>query len=143
MDTCVLWCTSTLVEEVTLKRHWWQPAEGFTLLEVMVALALIAVALVAFLHSQHRSIALLNESVNMTTATLLAQNRMIVLEHHEGLQLVEQEGIFEDPQYAGFRWTERLMAIPFKDLLEAHVEVSWDDGRGRRSVALVSLVKRR
>lgn len=124
-------------------RKWCQHAEGFTLLEVMVALAVIALVLVAYVHSQNVSIALLSESANMTTATLLASNRMVALESSEMPSLDEREGVFEEDLYAAFRWKERFLATPFKDLLEAHVEVSWDDNRGRRSVELVSLLLRK
>ncbi len=124
-------------------RRWWRHAEGFTLLEVMVALAVIALILVAYLHSQNVGIALLNESANMTTATLLASNRMVALETGETPSLDEREGVFEEDLYAAFRWKERFLATPFQDLLEARVEVSWDDNRGRRSVELVSLLVRK
>lgn len=126
-----------------MKRKCWRHAEGFTLLEVMVALAIIAVTLVTYIHSQNMSIALLNESANMTTATLLAKGRMVALESGETPSLEEREGSFKEEEYASFRWKERLVASPLKDILEVHVEVSWDDNRGRRSVELVSLVVRK
>jgi general secretion pathway protein I len=118
-------------------------ADGFTLLEVMVALAIIAFAVVTYVHSQNTSVALLNESSNVTIATLLAQGRMVLLEGSELSGPVEREGTFEDPEYTAFRWKERVTSTPLPQLLEAHVEVSWDDGRGRRSVDLLNLVMRK
>ena len=113
------------------------------MLEVMVALAIIAVTLVTYIHSQNVSIALLNESANLTTATLLAKGRMVLLESGETPLLDEREGTFEEEGSMAFRWKERMVATPLKDILEAHVEVSWDDNRGRRSVELVTLVVRK
>jgi general secretion pathway protein I len=122
---------------------WCNSADGFTLLEVMVALVIIAFAVVTYVHSQNTSVALLNESANVTAATLLAQGRMVVLEGGDIPGTREREGTFEDPEYASFRWKERVVAAPLPNIFEAHVEVSWNDGRGQRSVELISLVIRK
>jgi general secretion pathway protein I len=119
---------------------WGKNADGFTLLEVMVALSIIAFAVVTYVHSQNTSVVLLNEASNVTVATLLAQGRMVVLEGSDISGPVEREGIFDDPEYMSFRWKERVVSTPLPNMLEAHVEVSWDDGRGRRTVDLLSLV---
>jgi general secretion pathway protein I len=119
---------------------WGKNADGFTLLEVMVALSIIAFAVVTYVHSQNTSVVLLNEASNVTVATLLAQGRMVVLEGSDISGPVEREGIFDDPEYRSFRWKERVVSTPLPNMLEAHVEVSWDDGRGRRTVDLLSLV---
>ncbi|MBI3327787.1 MAG: type II secretion system minor pseudopilin GspI [Nitrospinae bacterium] len=126
-----------------MKRKWQRQADGFTLLEVMVALAIISFALLTYLHTQNLSIALHNESANMTTATLLAKSRMVALESNQAPEQGEREGTFEDAQYAAFRWKERVEPTLFEVVLEAHVEVTWDDNRGRRSVELISLVVQR
>jgi hypothetical protein len=109
----------------------------------MVALAIIAFTVVTYVHSQNTSIALLTESTNLTMATLLAQGRMIILEGGDIPGPLEREGIFEDAQYASFRWKERIVSTPLPNILEAHVEVSWDDNRGLRSVELISIVVRK
>jgi len=106
----------------------------------MVALAIIAFAVVTYVHSQNTSVVLLNESSNVTVATLLAQGRMVVLEGSDISGPVEREGTFDDPESTSFRWKERVVSTPLPNILEAHVEVSWDDGRGRRAVDLLSLV---
>jgi type II secretion system protein I len=113
------------------------------LLEVMVALAIIAFAVVTYVHSQNMSVALLNESTNMTVATLLAQGRMVVLESSDISGSLEREGIFEESEYAAFRWKERVTSTPLPNIFEVHVEVSWDDNRGRRSVELINLTIRK
>jgi len=125
-----------------VKSSWWRRAEGFTLLEVMVALAIIALTLVTYLHSQHLSTALLNESANMTTATLLAKSRMVALERGGVPTVEEREGTFEEEEYAAFRWKERVVPTLFTEILEVQVEVSWDDNRGRRAVTLANLLIR-
>jgi hypothetical protein len=109
----------------------------------MVALAILAFAVVTYLQAQNMSVALLNDSANMTLATLLAKNRMVALESSEISGQLEREGTFEEATYVDFRWRERVVATPLPSVLEVHVEVSWDDNRGRRSVELVNLVIRR
>ena len=123
-----------------MNSKWYKHAEGFTLLEVMVALSIIALTLVTYVHSQNTSMAYLNESTNVTVATLLAQRRMIVLEGSNITGSLEREGLFEDTQYEHFRWKERVVSTPLPKILEAHVEVFWDDNRGPRSVELISMV---
>jgi hypothetical protein len=109
----------------------------------MVALAIISFAVVTYVHSQNTGIALLNESTNVTVATLLAQGRMVVLESSDVAGTLEREGTFDDPEYVAFRWKERVASTPLPNIFEAHVEVSWDDNRGRRSVELITLVLRK
>jgi hypothetical protein len=109
----------------------------------MVALAIIAFAVVTYVHSQNTSVVLLNESANVTVATLLAQERMVVLEGSDIAGTLEREGTFEDPEYTSFRWKERLVVTPLPNIFEAHVEVSWNDNRRQRSVELISLVIRK
>ena len=125
-----------------VKQKSFKDADGFTLLEVMVALAIIAFAVVTYVHSQNMSIALLNESTSMTVATLLAKSRMVALENSEIAGPSEREGTFEDPEHAAFRWKERIVATPFPNVFEVYVEVAWNDNRGQRSVDLVTLVVR-
>lgn len=49
---------------------------GFTLLEVMIAMAILAISLVAVYQSQSQSISMATNARFLTTASLLAQNRM-------------------------------------------------------------------
>ena len=53
---------------------------GFTLLEVMVAMAIIAIALTAVLGSQSKSLSLASEAKFSTTVALLAQSKMAEIE---------------------------------------------------------------
>jgi general secretion pathway protein I len=49
---------------------------GFTLLEVMIAMAILSITLVAVFQSQSQSISMAGSSRFLTTASLLAQSRM-------------------------------------------------------------------
>ncbi|MDQ1333402.1 MAG: ral secretion pathway protein [Thermodesulfobacteriota bacterium] len=76
---------------------------GFTLLEVMIALAVISIALMALLGSQSQGLSLGNESRFNTTASLLAQAKMAEIEAiRDQRDLASDSGYFgeEFPDYA-------------------------------------------
>lgn len=113
---------------------------GFTLLEVSVALMIVALTLVTILHTQNRSVDLLTEMANLTTATLLAQQRMALLESNGFPDLNEAEGVFEEEAYHGYRWQERVRETPFESVREIQVVIGWTEGSRERSLELVSYI---
>jgi len=62
-----------------MKEKFGKPS-GFTLLEVMIALAILALVGVAFLRAQASSVQLIDESGQISLATLLAREKMAELE---------------------------------------------------------------
>ena len=74
---------------------------GFTFLEVMVAMAIMAISLVAALGSQSQSVSLAGEARFYTTAPLLAQMKMAETEMVNSEDLVSDSGDFGDdfPDY--------------------------------------------
>ena len=77
--------------------------DGFTLLEVMVAIALIAIALMAVLGSQSQSVSLAGEARFNTTAALLAQSKMAEIESQAPEDLTADSGDF-DEDFPGYTW---------------------------------------
>ena len=75
---------------------------GFTLLEVMVAMAILAMALVGVYQLQSQSISLATESRFKTSAALLAQSKMVEFEAAATLTDHTEEGDFgqDYPQYS-------------------------------------------
>lgn len=79
---------------------------GFTLLEVMIAVAVIAIALVALLGSQARSLGRAGETTFNTIAPLLASGKLAELEG--GLLLPgDGEGDFS-PLRPDYRWRVKV-----------------------------------
>lgn len=76
---------------------------GFTLLEVMVAVAILSMALVAALGSQSQSVSLATETKFTTTASFLAQSKMAELETKKSNDLYSESGDFGD-EFPGYRW---------------------------------------
>jgi general secretion pathway protein I len=78
-------------------------ARGFTLLEVMMAMAILAVSLLAVFWSQSQSISMAQQSRTVTTMSLLAQSRMADLEVQEVLSTGTQTGDFGN-DYVDYTW---------------------------------------
>ena len=77
--------------------------EGFTLLEVMIAVAVLAIALSAVLGLQSRSLTLAAESRFHTTAALLAQGKMAETAVAGMGNLTSDSGDFGDV-FSGYAW---------------------------------------
>ena len=85
---------------------------GFTLLEVMIAMAIIAIALTAVLGSQSQSVSLAGETKFTTTASLLAQKKLaeITLKNLNGLH--SADGDF-GKDFPGYFWKTTVRNIMF------------------------------
>ncbi len=75
---------------------------GFTLLEVMIAMAILAIALVAVYQGQSQGISMAGDSRFFTTASLLAQSRMAQIDAADPGSIKSENGDFGDdfPDYA-------------------------------------------
>ena len=78
-------------------------SQGFTLLEVMIAVAVLAIALSAVLGLQSRSLTLAAESRFYTTATLLAMGKMAEMAVAGRGDLMSDSGDFGDV-FSGYAW---------------------------------------
>ena len=89
---------------------------GFTLLEVMVSVAIISLALVAALGSQSQGVTLANETKFATTAAFLAQSKLAELESISPQELSSDSGDFGD-DFPGYNWkTEVAEGMPLGDV---------------------------
>jgi len=87
------------------KRPW-----GFTLLEVMIAMAIIAIALTAVLGSQSQSMSLASEARFNTTASLLAQAKMAELDQMPVRELMSDSGDFGE-DFPGYSWQVSVSSV--------------------------------
>ncbi|MBW1982377.1 MAG: prepilin-type N-terminal cleavage/methylation domain-containing protein [Deltaproteobacteria bacterium] len=95
---------------------------GFTLLEVMVAVAILAIALVAILKSSAQSLDVLGASQRGTTATLLAASKLAEVEAAGVEQWNDYQGDFGD-EYADFSWEIDTEPISVEGLYRVVVTV--------------------
>ena len=99
--------------------------KGFSLLEVMVALALIGIALATLLASQTQGLSLANEAKFNTTAAFLAQGKMAELETMDINYLTSDSGDFSesyDDSYPEYYWEVEIdsISIPVLEEYEDH-----------------------
>lgn len=91
-----------------------QRLAGFTLLEVMIAIAILAIALTSLFGSQSQSLSLAIEARFNTTAAFLAQEKFA--EYEAGLaELTSGEGDFGD-DFPGFTWKMSVENAYFADV---------------------------
>jgi general secretion pathway protein I len=105
--------------------------KGFTLLEVMIAVALIAIALTTLLGSQSQSVSFANSAKFETTAALLAQSKMseMILQGPDAIS--SESGDFGD-DYPGYAWDATVSDISIEGvtsisdyLKQIDLKVTW------------------
>ena len=104
---------------------------GFTLLEVMVAMAIVAIALTAVLGLQSQSVSLAGEAKFNTTGPLLAQMKMAEIEMKKSEALTSDSGDFGE-DFPGYCWdmTVRDFVFPGTEndssgLKQIDLTISW------------------
>jgi general secretion pathway protein I len=112
------------------------------LLEIMVALAIIAVAFVALLGLRNRDVVLHEYGRSLITATALAQQRMADTTVAGFPDVGTTDGVF-DEQHARFRWRQDVNATPFDFVREVRVTILWNEPPREERVDLVSYVFQR
>jgi general secretion pathway protein I len=121
-------------------------AAGFTLLEVLVAVAVLGLALVSLLGLHVRSIALVDRDQRVTEATLLARLLMTEVEIGPPPELGVTAGDFEErfpERYPDLRWEREVVALPLPDLREVRVRVFRGELESGDDVTLVYYVRLR
>ena len=117
---------------------------GFTLLEVMVAVSIMALVLVTLLGLKNKSMQDVMLAEHMTTATLLAKRVMTetrTANKSKNWLPVEEEGEFADEEnFKDYTWKKTVSLIPFINnviITEIRVAVLWNEGTRQEMVELV------
>ncbi len=116
--------------------------KGFSLLEVMIALAIVAIALVSLLGLSNRSILVQDKIQKVTSATLLAQQLMSEQELNVGKSRVNwepQEDDFSEP-FEGFHWQVSYQDTLISQVKQVTVTVLWGAVEKNEWVQLVSFL---
>jgi len=132
--------------------------KAFTLVELLVAAAVIAVGMVYVLGALGRCMTALAASERMVTATFLLNNKLWQLDEiyrqDQGAEAGTDNGRFNEP-YDGFEWTQATAPVSanlgdefnqttlLRDLfLEETVTVSWKQGAATRDISVTRYVPR-
>ncbi len=115
---------------------------GFTLLEVMIALAILSLVAVAFLRAQASSVRLVDESGQISMATLLARERMAELESRGFPEPGDNSGTGGEA-FPSFRWEHIISTTEIPNIRKAVVRILWTEGDLKRSMELTAYFARR
>lgn len=109
---------------------------GFTLLEVMIALAVLGIAMMALLALDHQDLQSVIRSRELTQASMLAQTLMTQAELARYPDLGTSSGTFDKlfpGQYPNFRWQQTVTESGvFPDLRKVTIVVQFGPNLGRR-----------
>ncbi len=114
---------------------------GFTLLEVMVAVAILAMVLVTLLGVKNRSMEDVMLADHITTATMLAKRKMTEVLLSGQLSQKEDAGEFPEEEFTGYTWKQDIALIqPIENMqiTEVRVQVLWKEGQRQEKVELLS-----
>jgi prepilin-type N-terminal cleavage/methylation domain-containing protein len=93
-------------------------ARGFTLLEVMISLAIVGGLLVTLVHTLNYQLGVVERQEVITTATLLAKGKLVETENTRSVG----KGSFKDP-YVGYTYETAIKDSPYFGISEIIVKV--------------------
>jgi general secretion pathway protein I len=114
--------------------------KGFTLLEVMIAIAILAFALPILLGLRNRDLDFHARALDITAATMLAQEKLIEAELSIVYPIGETTGDFRNPppgyQMPGdileraerYKWKRIITATPLPSVREVKIQILWQQG---------------
>jgi general secretion pathway protein I len=117
-----------------------RPDSGFTLLEVLVALAILAAGLLGIIEMLSGSLRLSGGARDVNAASVYASQRLeealLAPKPLEG----EESGLFGEK----YRWTMRTSFLPEEEgkqfrPVRLQVTIRWDDGAQERAVSMAAI----
>jgi len=113
-------------------------SKGFTLLEVMLAVAILSLVIISLMGLQSRSSQDVMLAEHMTSATLLAKRVMTETLLIKPQRPLEKEGEFEEEEFGDYTWKVTVVPSPIPLIMEVRVAVLWAEGDREEKVELVS-----
>jgi general secretion pathway protein I len=111
---------------------------GFTLLEVMIAVAILGAALVTILSLNSRSILLGSESASILLATMLAQEKLGEIEIERPLKAGWSSGNFE--LYPEFHFQREVAPTKVNGLKQVILRVSWSNQGQEEELEIITYI---
>ncbi len=119
---------------------------GFTLLEVMIAVGILAIGIGSILVAENNSLDIMMRAKRMTTVAMLAKNAIVEAEREiSGKSFTEvkeeESGQFKAP-FQEYRWERKISEVKFPEVLDQSEqkkdEVSTVDENTQRVVKLAT-----
>jgi prepilin-type N-terminal cleavage/methylation domain-containing protein len=116
--------------------------QGFTLLEIIICLGLIALVLAAVFHLQGQNLDLQSEAQFMTTATCLLQERLSQIQALEKIEEGKNSGDF-GKDYPDYTYTQEVTEVPDTETLyKVRVTVLLERDKAHRDLWLETYLYR-
>ena len=109
-------------QNMIVRTHRGSCFRGFTLLEVMIAMAILATTLVVVFQSQSQSVSMAGRARFETTASLLAQSKMSEIEAASPEKVVSDSGDFGD-DFGDYSWQVDVTETELESLKKIEVKV--------------------
>jgi len=141
-----------LLNDTTISKSRVAYVHGFTLLEVLIAMAILALALPILLGLRNWDLNLHAKASDITAATLLAQEKLIEAELSPVFPLGETSGAFQNPplgyQALGdtenraekYRWKRIVTTTPLPAVREIKIQILWEDGAANEQLEISTYV---
>ncbi|BFU96394.1 MAG: putative Type II secretion system protein I [Nitrospira sp.] len=127
-------------------------ARGFTLLEVLIALAILAMALPILLGLRNFDLGLYSRAGDIAAATMLAQEKLMEAEAATAFPLGETGGDFQNPPPGAqspadfqhraekYRWKRFVMTTMLPNVREVKIQIIWPQGAAEEMVEVSTYV---
>ena len=121
----------TRIQDPASRIH--HPTRGFTLLEVVVAVAIMSIVLISVYRLHAQSLSMNTQARFYTQAPMLAQSKLSEMETGEDAEFAADSGEFVE-EFAGYSWRVTVDEVDLealgeisKDLKQIEVTVSFND----------------
>ncbi|MGK5091435.1 prepilin-type N-terminal cleavage/methylation domain-containing protein [Deltaproteobacteria bacterium TL4] len=118
---------------------------GFSVLEVLVALSIMTVMLVAIYQSFATTVFMIASTNNLWRSMVYSQNELLRWERSVSVPVSVAQGEFEeDHELSGFRWQREISDIaplPGITVRKVSYELNWDEGKNKYSYSAAIYVK--
>jgi general secretion pathway protein I len=112
------------------QKHESKRDKGFTLLEVIIAVAIMGASMAILLGSVNRNLVVASKSKNQSIAYSLAQQKLGEIELQGYPQVGLDQGTFEE--FPGFNWYVNVLPYDIEQLGTeiriVMVDIAWDEG---------------
>ncbi|MEM7827906.1 MAG: prepilin-type N-terminal cleavage/methylation domain-containing protein [Candidatus Aenigmatarchaeota archaeon] len=121
----------------TSRRNPFNSKNGFSLLEVMIAMLILSLALSTIIYSEMLSLRAAQRIRNIDIATSLASSKISEIEAEGFPATGEREGNFGD-EFPLFRWKANILPTSNPSIRELRVQVIFNEGKGQEQIELIT-----
>lgn len=128
-----------LAQHNNRRRRVFASNNGFTLLETLVALAILTIGIAGVLHAFSSSMAASRAAESYSTASLLANQVAFALERETSIETGQLSGIFDDTP--GYQWEANVDPADENGLMRTVITITWQMGKEDRHFDMAICLK--